>query len=111
MNNQDGKVKKFVKEHKKELLIGAGVLVTGGVLMHLKTVSDIALNSLDREERRALFEQKEILESICRLDANAPINKFDRIPRKLKRLELFKTQDDMNLAFKSGWGEYIKDKQ
>ena len=87
MNNQDGKVKKFVKEHKKELLIGAGVLVTGGVLMHLKTVSDIALNSLDREERRALFEQKEILESICRLDANAPINKFDRIPRKLKRLE------------------------
>ena len=31
--------------------------------------------------------------------------------RKLKRLELFKTQDDMNLAFKSGWGEYIKDRQ
>lgn len=31
--------------------------------------------------------------------------------RKLKRLELFKTQDDMNLAFKSGWSEYIKDRQ
>ena len=34
-----------------------------------------------------LFEQKEIWESIGRLDHNAPINKFDRIPRKLKRIE------------------------
>ena len=34
-----------------------------------------------------LFEIKEIAESIERLDRNAPINKFDRIPRKLKRIE------------------------
>ena len=87
MNNQDGKIKTFVKEHKRELLVGAGIIITGGVIVHLKTVSDIAMNSLNREERRVLFEQKEIWESIERLDHNAPINKFDRIPRKLKRIE------------------------
>ena len=87
MNNQDGKIKTFVREHKREILIGAGIVIAGGVIIHLKTVSDIALNSLNREERRALFEQKEIWESIERLDQNAPINKFDRIPRKLKRIE------------------------
>lgn len=87
MNNQDGKIKSFVKEHKRELLVGAGIIITGGAIIHLKTVSDIAINSLNREERRVLFEQKEIWESIVRLDHNAPINKFDRIPRKLKRIE------------------------
>lgn len=87
MTDQDGKIKTFIKEHKKELLIGAGVIITGGVILHLRTVSDIAMNSLNREERRVLFEQKEIFESIERLDRNAPINKFDRIPRKLKRIE------------------------
>ena len=87
MNDQDGKIKSFVKEHKRELLVGAGIIITGGVMLHLRTVSDIAMNSLNREERRVLFEQKEIWESIDRLDHNAPINKFDRIPRKLKRIE------------------------
>lgn len=87
MTDQDGKIKTFIKEHKKELLIGAGVIITGGAILHLRTVSDIAMNSLNREERRVLFEQKEIFESIERLDHNAPINKFDRIPRKLKRIE------------------------
>ena len=87
MNDQDGKIKSFVKEHKRELLVGAGIIITGGMIVHLKTVSDIAMNSLNREERRVLFEQKEIWESIERLDHNAPINKFDRIPRKLKRIE------------------------
>lgn len=87
MNDRDGKIKSFVKEHKRELLVGAGIIITGGVIVHLKTVSDIAMNSLNREERRVLFEQKEIWESIDRLDHNAPINKFDRIPRKLKRIE------------------------
>ena len=87
MENQDGKIKTFVKEHKKELLVGAGIIITGGVVLQLKTVSEIAMNSLNREERRVLFEQKELWESIERLDHNAPINKFDRIPRKLKRIE------------------------
>lgn len=87
MNDQDGKIKSFVKEHKRELLVGAGIIITGGVILHLRTVSDIAMNSLNREERRVLFEQKEMWESIDRLDHNAPINKFDRIPRKLKRIE------------------------
>ena len=87
MENQDGKIKTFVKEHKKELLVGAGIIITGGLVLHLKSVSEIAMNSLNREERRVLFEQKELWESIERLDHNAPINKFDRIPRKLKRIE------------------------
>lgn len=87
MDNQDGKIKTFVKEHKREILVGAGIVITGGVILHLRTVSEIAMNSLNREERRVLFEQKEIWESIERLDQNAPINKFDRIPRKLKRIE------------------------
>lgn len=87
MDNQDGKIKTFVKEHKREILVGAGIVVTGGAILHLRTVSEIAMNSLNREERRVLFEQKEIWESIERLDQNAPINKFDRIPRKLKRIE------------------------
>lgn len=60
MNDQDGKIKSFVKEHKRELLVGAGIIITGGVILHLRTVSDIAMNSLNREERRVLFEQKEI---------------------------------------------------
>lgn len=55
MNDQDGKIKSFVKEHKRELLVGAGIIITGGVILHLRTVSDIAMNSLNREERRVLF--------------------------------------------------------
>lgn len=100
MEQKDRKIKTFVKEHKKEILIGTGIVITGGLLIHLKTVSEIALNSLDREERRVLFERKEIYEAIERLDPNAPINKFDRIPRKLKRIE----ELDMDLV------EITKDK-
>ena len=66
MNDQDGKIKSFVKEHKRELLVGAGIIITGGVIVHLKTVSDIAMNSLNREERRVLFEQKEIWDKQAR---------------------------------------------
>lgn len=87
MDKKDGKLKTFIEEYKKEILFGTGVVITGGLLIYTKTVAEIALNSLNREERRVLFEQKEIWESIERLDPNAPINKFDRIPRKLKRLE------------------------
>lgn len=87
MNKKSRKVKTFIKEHKKEILIGTGVVITGGLLIKVKTIANIAMNSLNREERRVLFEIKEIAESIERLDRNAPINKFDRIPRKLKRIE------------------------
>lgn len=87
MNKKSRKVKTFIKDHKKEILIGTGVVITGGLLLKVKTIANIAMNSLNREERRVLFEIKEITESIERLDRNAPINKFDRIPRKLKRIE------------------------
>ncbi len=84
---QNGKIKTFIKEHKKEILIGASIAVAGGLSVRFKTIAEIALNSLNREERRIAFEIKEIYESIERLDPTAPINKFDRIPRKLKRIE------------------------
>lgn len=32
MNENKGKVKEFVKEHKKEILIGSGLAVLGGII-------------------------------------------------------------------------------
>ena len=87
MKKEYRRIKKFIKEHRKEILLGASIAITGSLLVHLKTVTEVALNSLNREERRIGFEIKEIYESIERLDPTAPINKFDRIPRKLKRIE------------------------
>ena len=48
---------------------------------------EIALESLQREERRISFELEELRESIERLKPDAPINKFDKIPRRLARIE------------------------
>ena len=92
---ENRKVKNFIREHKTEIVIGAGVVISAGLIFKLKSVADVAMNSLNREERRVLFEIKEITESIERLDQNAPINKFDRIPRKLKRIEELKVDLSM----------------
>lgn len=92
---ENRKVKNFIREHKTGIIIGAGVVVSAGLMFKLKSVADVAMNSLNREERRVLFEIKEITESIERLDKNAPINKFDRIPRKLKRIEELKVDLSM----------------
>lgn len=87
MENKKEKIKAFVCEHKKEILIGVAIIATGGVTLKMGVIHQVAMNSLNREERRILFEKKEILESIERLDHNAPINRFHKIPRRLKRIE------------------------
>ena len=88
---ENGKVKTFIKEHKYEILLGAGLLATGLTIKYCKKdiadLVEIAMESLQREERRIDFEIKELYESIERLDKDAPINKFDRIPRRLARIE------------------------
>ena len=99
------KAKNFVKEHKCQLLLGAttAISVTLVVLEEIskEQCKEIGGRSLDREEKRILFEIKEIEESIERLDKDAPINKFDRIPRKEARI------NELNLEYE----EVQKDKE
>ena len=99
------KAKNFVKEHKCQLLLGATTAISV-TLVVLEEISkeqciEIGGRSLDREEKRILFEIKEIEESIERLDKDAPINKFDRIPRKEARI------NELNLEYE----EVQKDKE
>lgn len=99
------KAKNFVKEHKSQLLLGTAttISITLVVLeeMAKEQCKEIGGRSLDREEKRILFEIKEIEESIERLDKDAPINKFDRIPRKEARI------NELNLEYE----EVQKDKE
>ena len=85
------KVKTFIKDHKYEIILGTGLAISGVAILygkeHIKELTKIALDSLLREERRIEFELKELYESIERLDKDVPINKFDRIPRRLARME------------------------
>lgn len=85
------KVKTFVKDHKYEIILGTGLVISGITIKYCKKdivdLVKIAMDSLLREERRIEFELKELYESIERLDKDAPINKFDRIPRRLARIE------------------------
>lgn len=99
------KAKKFVKEHKYQFLLGATTVISITlVILEEKSkeqCQQIGGRSLDREEKRILFEIKEIEESIERLDKNVPINKFDRIPRKEARI------NELNLEYE----EVQKDKE
>lgn len=83
--------KKFVKDHKYEIVFGTGFVIVGAALICCKQdivkLAEIALNSLDREERRVKFEIQDIWESIERLDDTKPINKFHKIPKRLARIE------------------------
>lgn len=99
------KAKNFVKEHKSQLLLGTTTVISIAlVVLEEKSKEqciEIGGRSLDREEKRILFEIKEIEESIERLDKDAPINKFDRIPRKKARI------NELNLEYE----EVQKDKE
>ena len=99
------KAKNFVKEHKSQLLLGTtSVISIALVILEEKSKEqciEIGGRSLDREEKRILFEIKELEESIERLDKDAPINKFDRIPRKKARI------NELNLEYE----EVQKDKE
>ena len=99
------KAKNFVKKHKSQLLLGAATTISITLVileeMAKEQCKEIGGRSLDREEKRILFEIKEIEESIERLDKDAPINKFDRIPRKEARI------NELNLEYE----EVQKDKE
>lgn len=90
------KVKHFIKDHKTVIILGTGLVVTGVSIYYLKgnvkEVTEIALESLRREENRIIFEIEELQESIERLKPDAPINKFDKIPRRLARIEELKRE-------------------
>ena len=94
LKEQYGKVKTFVEDHKLELALGVGLVITATSVVICKgqitDLAKIALDSLQREERRIEFEMQELIESIDRLKQDAPINKFDRIPRRLARIEELK---------------------
>lgn len=88
----------FVKKHKYEIIFGTGFVIVGTALLYYKNdllsskqqlakLTEIALNSLDREERRIKFEIQDIWDSIERLDDTKPINKFHKIPKRLARIE------------------------
>ena len=81
----------FVKEHKYEIIFGTGFVIVGAALIYCKQdiskLTEIALNSLDREERRIKFEIQDIWDSIERLDDTKPINEFHKIPKRLARIE------------------------
>ena len=99
------KAKNFVKEHKSQFLLGTATTISITLVileeMAKEQCKEIGGRSLDREEKRILFEIKEIEESIERLDKDAPINKFDRIPRKEARI------NELNLEYE----EVQKDKE
>ena len=86
--------KKFIKEHKYEIIFGTGFVIMGAALIYCKQdilkLKEIAINSLDREERRISFEIQDIWDSIERLDDTKPINKFHKIPKRLARIEELK---------------------
>lgn len=88
----------FVTKHKYEIIFGTGFVIVGVALLYYKQdlldsnqqiakLTEIALNSLDREERRIKFEIQDIWDSIERLDDTKPINKFHKIPKRLARIE------------------------
>jgi hypothetical protein len=84
-------VKHFIKDHKCEIILGTGLVITVVSVCYLKhnmkEIIEMALESLRREERRIIFEIEELRESIERLKPDAPINKYDKIPRRLARIE------------------------
>lgn len=92
------KCKEYVMEHKTEILIGAGMLVVTAVVgtvigvkcknlsTKLQTIGDIAEGSLERELSRNRHEQTALVESIERLDKNAPINIYNKIPKREARI-------------------------
>lgn len=83
-------VKDFIKINKGKVILGTVVVVSGVALVickkDIKEVKDIAIESLERELDRINFEKVELTESIARLKQDAPINKFDRIPRREARI-------------------------
>lgn len=97
------KCKKYVKEHKNEIIIG-GIVITISVAAcaGFKIISDDKIRELaDKvtkngkialEALRLHIEgiDNDILllrESIDRLDPESPINKFHRIPERLAKIE------------------------
>ena len=90
--------KKFIKEHKSEIITGAVcVIVTGTAsAIGFKILNDelketnlkvakngnIAKRALRLHLDKALIEKKDTVESIGRLDPNVPINKFYHIPER-----------------------------
>ena len=84
------KTKEFVKERKAEIILGGTLAVTVSTLiireLMLKNAKGIGWRSLDREEKRIMFEIDDIADSIERLDKNAPINKFHKIPVREARI-------------------------
>ena len=58
----------------------------------LDTACQIALNSLQREKDRILFEIEELQNYITNLDQTKTINVFHRIPEKEKMIETLKEQ-------------------
>ena len=58
----------------------------------LDTACQLALNSLQREKDRILFEIDELQNYIAKLDQTKTINVFHRIPEKEKMIETLKEQ-------------------
>lgn len=94
--------KKFIKEHKSEIITGAVCIIVTGTASAIgfKILNDelketnlkvaknrnIAKRALRLHLDKALIEKKDIVESIGRLDPDVPINKFYHIPERENRV-------------------------
>lgn len=106
--------RKFIKEHKIEIVIGGIVLTVGGILLYkhldikqqvevlkkgqemlknnVKKNGEIAREALRLHIERIDTEIELLQDSIDRLNPDAPINKFHKIPERIAKIEELATQ-------------------
>lgn len=91
----------FIKRHAKKILVGGAIITTAGLIYiskkhgielnlmknKLAEASGIALRSLQREKKDALFEIEQLEKYINNLDPNIRANQIINIPTAEKRIE------------------------
>ena len=91
----------FIKRHAKKILVAGAIVTTAGLIYiskkhgielnlmkgKLEEASGIALRSLYREKKDALFEIEQLEKYINNLDPNIRANQIINIPTAEKRIE------------------------
>jgi len=102
----------FIKRHAKKILVAGAIVTTTGLIYiskkhgielnllknKLEEASGIALRSLNREKKDALFEIEQLEKYINNLDPNIRANQIINIPTAEKRIEdLWKFITEINI--------------
>lgn len=102
----------FIKRHAKKILVAGAIVTTAGLFYiskkhgielnlmknKLEEASGIALRSLYREKKDALFEIEQLEKYINNLDPNIRANQIINIPTAEKRIEdLWKFITEINI--------------